>query len=173
MVVEEPVSASDAVEGEADPLPLEALIEELAETDLVLADSSGEMLDLASEETVEALSGADPYWTVGTTLYAVVKNALFCPPGTTFGITCWVDANPIFYALGQIGTPGFFPTDGFLYVEGDTYNESITINGGALASLKGIIGVDGSAATILNGTVNIQTPSPDSPCRGSPSMDGC
>ncbi len=156
LVVEEPVSASDAVEGEADPLPLEALIEELAETDLVLADSSGEILDLASGETVEALSGADPYWTVGTTLYAVVKNALFCPPGTTFGITCWVDANPIFYALGQIGTPGFFPTDGFLYVEGDTYNESITINGGALASLKGIIGVDGSAATILNGTVNIQ-----------------
>lgn len=153
---EESALPGDPAQSESDPLPLEAVIEELADTELILADSSGEVLDLASAETVETLSGADPYWKVGTTLYAVVKNSIFCPAGTTFGVTCWVDPNPIFYALGQISTPGFFPTDGFLYVEGDTYNESITINGGALASLKGIIGVDGSAATILNGTVNIQ-----------------
>lgn len=141
--------------GSAEPSPFEAVVEAVAETDLILADSSGEGLNLASNETAEALSGADPYWTVGTTLYAVVKNSAFCPPGTTLGVTCWVDANPIFYALGQISTPGFFPTDGFLYVEGDTYNESITITGGALATLKGIVGVDGSASTILNGNVNV------------------
>jgi hypothetical protein len=133
----------------------ELVLEVVAENDLVLADSNGDVLDLASKHTSEVLSGADPYWKVGSTLYAVVKNAIFCPAETTFGLTCWVDANPIFFALGQISTPGFFPTDGFLYVEGDTYNESITITGGALATLKGIIGVDGSSATILNGNVNI------------------
>ena len=122
-------------------------------------NENGEVLDFASAETEEILSGADPYWTVGTQLYAVVTNSLLCPAGTIFGTTCWVNSSPISYALSQIDTLNLLPTNGILNVLGGSYTENVTVNGlsgfGVLSNLKGIVGVDGLASTIINGNVSI------------------
>ena len=136
-----------------------AVVEALAETGISVVNENGEVLDFASAETEEILSGADPYWTVGTQLYAVVTNALACPVGTSFGTTCWVNLSPISYALSQIDALNLLPTNGILYVESGFYNESVTVNGlsgfGILSNLKGIVGVDGLASTTINGFVTI------------------
>ena len=135
------------------------VVEALAETGISVVNENGEVLDFASAETEEILSGADPYWTVGTQLYAVVTNSLLCPAGTSFGTTCWVNGSPISYALSQIDTLNLLPTNGILNVLGGTYTENVTVNGlsgfGVLSNLKGIIGVNGLALTTINGNVSI------------------
>jgi hypothetical protein len=151
---EDPLSVTGEV---VDPLPLELLVEDLAETDLVLADGSGEILDLASSETAEMLSGADPYFTVGATTYRFFPSAGVCAaqyPGDPF---CFDNqgANVIQDALDYISLNTLVPTDGKLYVESGSYAANVSIDG-SLLSLNGLIGVNtGSGNPLITGNVSI------------------
>jgi hypothetical protein len=48
---------------------------DLADSGVVLVDETGSEVDLASKDSEEAISSADPWWTVGTTKYAFIKTA--------------------------------------------------------------------------------------------------
>ncbi len=142
--VEEVISTEETVSEEVIPAEsvAEAADEEtdfaeaaaaLAEDELTLVNESGEMLDLASEDSLEVVSSADPWWIVAGVKYAYVKNSGACPSDTTFGVTCFVHATkPISAALTYMDTNNLVPTDGILHVEPDTYSETtITIDGTA------------------------------------------
>ena len=157
--VQEPAAPVESMEAQPAEAETSNIVDALAETGISVVNENGEVVDFASLEGEQFLSGADPYWTVGTQLYAVVTNSAFCPAGTTFGTTCWVNASPISYALSQINTLNLLPSNGILYVEGGTYNENVTVDGlsgsGILANLKGIVGVNGLSLTTINGNVSI------------------
>lgn len=131
----------------------------LAENEIALVDDAGEVLNLASEDSLQAVSSADPWWMVGKVKYAYIKTGGTCPTGTTLGSTCFESATPITGALDYMDFNNLVPTDGVLHVEADSYNENVIINGstgnGYLANLKGLISEGSSATTTINGTVQI------------------
>ena len=59
--------------------------------------------------------------------------------------------------MTYIQTNGTIPSDGKIYVESGLYTESVTINGANpnMSTLKGLIGVNGSAVTTISGVVTI------------------
>ena len=147
-----------------DPVVVEAQAEDpavaevatvLEEEDLSLVNEAGEVLPLASQETAEAISTADPYFTSGGITYRFFAAGGMCgiyPPGTCFdGL-----AQPITSALTYIQNNATIPTDGKIYVEAGTYG-AVTINGSLpnMSTIKGLVGVDGLASTIINGNVSI------------------
>jgi len=147
-----PVKSEESDNGDV----LEA-IQDLADEDIGLADGEGQALDMASEETAESISSGDPYFTVGTSLYRFLPGI-----GACFGYTDWVYcadglANPIQAAFDYISTNGTIPSDRKVYVESGTYTGNVTVNGANPSSgtLNGLIGVDGSALTTINGNVEI------------------
>ena len=144
----------------ADPTTSSAITESIIatqEADVIMVDENGDALDLASQESAEAIASSDPWWIAGGLKYAVVALDKDCPEGTTLGSTCWKDTNPITYALQQIDT-GLVPTDGKLYVLEGSYEEDVTIDGGSgngyLSGLKGLIGA-GSGSVTLTGNVSV------------------
>ena len=164
---EEQTEAEEPLDSEADEvLPLEndtpaddisETVQEMADADLELAGEEGEALEMATEETAEAISSGDPYFTVGTSLYRFLPGA-----GACFAYTDWVFcadglANPIQAAFDYISTNGTIPSDRKVYVETGTYNGNVTVDGANPSSgtLNGLIGVDGSALTTINGDIDI------------------
>jgi Bacterial pre-peptidase C-terminal domain. len=125
---------------------------------IVVVDENGEALDLASQKSADAVASSDPWWIVAGVKYAVVADESDCPTGTTFGSTCWVNEDPITYALQQIDG-GLVPTDGKLYVLAGNYEEDVMIDGtsgsGNLGKLKGLIGA-GSGLVTLTGSITIR-----------------
>ena len=100
----------------------------------------------------------DPYFKVGAVTYAFETASGLCPTGTVLNTTCFVSGTPITAAISYIQTNGLIPTDKKIYVEQGTYTETVTIDGSssvALSQLVGLIGVDGSALTTLNGSVSV------------------
>ena len=128
------------VEGEI-AVDLVALTAEAETVGIELVNDTGELIEMASQESADLLSGGDPYWYIGTTKYMSLPLAGVCPAGT-LGTTCWLSANPIATALDKIDD-GLLPTDRKLYVEYGTYNEDVTINGSdpILTQLTGLIGL--------------------------------
>ena len=128
--------------------------------DVVLVNSSGEKLDMASQDSADAISGGDPWWISGGVKYAVVFESQFCPLGTSeAGGTCWkVTDDAITTALDKIDTLNLLPIDGMLYVENGDYEEDVTVDGLSgnmvLRNLKGILGL-GSSMTNLTGNVTV------------------
>ena len=98
----------------------------------------------------------DPYFMVGAVKYMFET---VCPtPGP--GFVCTVSTTPITAAINYIQGNGLIPTDKKVYVEQGTYTESVTIDGSSsvpLSQLTGLIGVDGSALTIINGKVTVKS----------------
>jgi hypothetical protein len=117
----------------------------LPPADAVENETCGEGIADAAQLT----GGGDPYWFVGGKKYAVVTNISLCPAGVE---SCWISATPIQEALNRIENENLLPSDRKLYVEAGTYNEGlISFEGDLLRQMTGLIGIDGSAATIING----------------------
>jgi len=165
-VVENPeaIDVQPEVENEAliDIAETSDLVEALVAADVILEDEDGEVLDLASAGTAEAIISGDPWWMVGTTKYATVFNLAQCPTGTIAGVTCWASATPINEALNRIVGMGKLPSDGKLHVEAGVYPDVININGSGsiLANFKGIVGnpsVESSHSCDLTGSVYVKS----------------
>ena len=165
----EPLEGEDAAEGSDSDLdetaspdvPADASSDDSAggsetgEVEIVIINDEGETLDMASQEGLEVISSADPWWMVGTQKFAVVKTGGMCPDDSL----CMFDDDPITYALNYIDTTGLLPSDGILHVEADTYNEDVIIDGssgnGNLAKLKGLVSDGTSSNTVINGNISI------------------
>ncbi|MDK2979661.1 MAG: hypothetical protein PWQ55_8 [Chloroflexota bacterium] len=111
--------------------------------------------DLAGREAVESASSGDPYWLVGSQYYSVAESEGGCYPGTSVAAgTCWVSTSPIATALEKI-EEGLLPNDRKLYVKAGEYNGDLDISGVFLSQMNGLIGLDGSSDTIINGNVSV------------------
>lgn len=161
IVLEEP--SVPTVESEEPPLeePMAEEAEALAEADIMLADSSGEALDLASQESADAINLADPYFTVGTTTYRFFSGPGVCAAQYPGDPNCFDNqgANVIQDALNYIMNNGTIPTDRKVYVESGTYGvANVTVNGALpnMGSIKGLIGVNTTGTNpIITGKVEI------------------
>ena len=137
----------------------ENVVSEAAQSGLELADENGEPLEMASNDSAEALTGADPYFFVGKTKYQFLPEGLTCPAGTE-GVTCWVSepgVNPIQDAIEYINDNGSLPTDRKIYVESGTYTGDVRIDIDTeifSSLLNGLIGA-GSGTTTIAGDVQI------------------
>jgi hypothetical protein len=150
-VVETPVGTI----GEEPAVDLPEEQEELPEAEIILVDDQGEALVMASQESADKINSADPRWIVGTTWYSVVADEASCYPGTSvLAGTCFVETGDfITFSINKMADTGM-PTDGKLFVEAGTYTENVVIDG-TRSLLSGLIGVDGSALTTINGNINI------------------
>ena len=155
---------AETVPAQAAPAPQPAAAEEISEcaspsaeqeTDILLVDDAGQALDLASQASAEKISNADPRWLVGTQWYSVVANESSCYPGTSVADnTCFVETDHfITFAINKMTDTGM-PTDGKLFVEAGDYTEDVVIDS-TRSLLNGLIGVDGSALTTINGNISI------------------
>lgn len=128
--------------------------------EIVLVNKSGNVLDMASQESEDVILGGDPWWISGGVKYAVIFTDQFCPLGTSEAAgTCWkVAENAISTALEKIDTLNLLPTDGMVVVENGNYAENVVIDGlggnGVLKSLKGILGM-GSNMSFITGNITI------------------
>jgi len=164
IVQQESISESEAEPGsdeisDLDSGDLTDTVVVLAENEITLVDEDGAALDMASQEGLEVVSSADPWWMVGPVKYAIIKTGGTCPSDTTAGVTCFESGTPISAALSYMDTNNLVPTDGILHVEADTYTEDVTINGtngnGYLANLKGLVSDGTSNDTFIIGNVSI------------------
>jgi hypothetical protein len=127
------------------------------EVEVVITNGDGQVLDLASQEGLEVMASADPWWMVGTLKYAFIKTGGTCPSDAFY---CGTSTTPIKSALAYMDANTLVPTDGILHVEPDTYSEgTITIDGssgnGNLAQLKGLISSGTSSDTQLVANIEI------------------
>ena len=124
---------------------------EPTEDEVALVNENGEILDMASEESQEIISSADPWWIVSGVKYAYVKTGGSCPGDADH---CFESDTPIQSALDYMSANNLSPSDGLLHVEADSYTEDISVDGN-LVFLKGIISEGSSIDTIITGTVSI------------------
>ncbi len=154
--VERTGSEQVAVEVQSDSANVPADAEAPASSQPELADASGDPLVLATETSAELLNNADPYFNVGAVKYCFVPDAGTCD--ASCGV-CTKQNDPIQTAIDYIQDNGIIPTDGKIYVEADTYNYSVTIDGSLanLANLKGLIGLPDSGYIFptINGDVTV------------------
>ena len=126
------------------------------QTDIVLVDDAGDPLDMASQASAQKITAADPRWKVGTQWYSVVADEGSCYPGTSVANnTCFEETGDLITsAISRIANSGLLPTDRKLYIEAGEYTEDVVIDN-ASSLLNGLIGVDGSALTTINGNISI------------------
>jgi hypothetical protein len=96
----------------------------IAESDLVLLDENDQPVPLASNQAVEIIKSADPYFTSGGLKYCYVHIGETC--SVDCADRCYASATPIQNAINGAAT--LFPDDGKIYVEPGIYEENITIN---------------------------------------------
>jgi hypothetical protein len=133
-------------------------VEEAPQSDeVLLVDEGGELMDMASQESADKIAVGDPRWKVGTQWYSVIPVGGTCYEGTSVGAgTCFeVSSNYITFAINKIAELGLMPTDRKLYVEAGDYTENVVI-GNSMSLLNGLIGVDGSGFTTINGDITIE-----------------
>jgi len=118
----------------------------------ILVDSSGEVLDMASQETSELLADPDPYFYVGGVLYNFTDTD--CDPITPGDQNC---ANPIQAAINYLSNNNLSPDGGKIYVEAGSFL-GFTINGSNWLlnkpTLIDLIGA-GSGSTNITTSVSI------------------
>ena len=111
--------------------------------------------DIVGRNDLEAASSGDPYWLVGSQYYSVAESEGACYPGTSVAAnTCWISVSPIATALEKI-EEGLLPNDRKLYVKAGEYNGDLDISGVFLSQMNGLIGLDGSGVTTINGNVSV------------------
>jgi hypothetical protein len=151
--VEEVVPPVDAQP--AEDLTVPQVLDALPEgTDLVVVDSSGDALSLASQEAADTLdsSSADPFFWDGTQ-YVGYSASGVCAAQVTG--SCTTTATPLADAIAAFGATN--TATGSIYVAAGTYAANVIIDGnvGNLNNLTGLVG-EGSGATTLNGNVQLQ-----------------
>ena len=113
----------------------------LSENGITLVEPSGEPVAMASRSSGDLVVDGDPYFTVGSITYRFMK------PGACGILTnCYESTTPIQDALDFMAANNLTPTDKKLYVEPDTYDEDVMING-SLNGVKGLLGLIGKGAT--------------------------
>lgn len=127
---------------------------ESPQNEVLLEGETDQPLDALSLPNEAGISSGDPYWTVGKTRYMVLQTGGTCPDGT-LETTCWLSDTPISEALNLIEENSWLPTDKKLYVEAGIYAEDILFTGSLLNLMNGLIGVDGSSDTIINGNITV------------------
>ncbi|MDK2979836.1 MAG: putative surface-exposed virulence protein [Chloroflexota bacterium] len=146
---------------ESDPQDNPDLDNSLVE-EIDIVSEEGSSIELSNQDNASLINGTDPYWKVGTQYYSIASDEGSCYVGTSVaGGTCWVDTpvgiSQIQYALMKIeeseGT--LLPSDKKLYVLTGTYEGDITFSGTYLSQMIGLIGVDGSDAINIIGTVTL------------------
>lgn len=124
---DEPAVTEVVAEGEVLPDPavttttetyLSEVVEALDEADLVMVNSDGEQLSLASEEAVAAISAPDPYLVRGGTTYRFLTD---CTPFGGVSATCTESTNPIQSAID------YAVAGEVIYVEAGVYKPDATI----------------------------------------------
>ncbi len=134
-----PTQEASTLEQQVEPAPDETVTEIMDSvpegTQILVLDENGETLPLATEEAAEVLAVPDPYYTVGSVLYAFTSAD--CDPVTGDVQPC---TNPIQASIDFLnGTTasspwfgvGATPDDGAIYVEAGVYTEDVTIDGNA------------------------------------------
>jgi len=134
------------------------VVDALDSQNLTLADGNGEVLDMASQNTVDAITNGDPWFTIGVNKYQFLMSGDTCDPLAYY---CDNSTNtPIQTALDYISTHSLTIDSNTLHVEQGTYNEEVTINDSSVFDGLTILGdpgdetVVGAAynAPILDGT---------------------
>ncbi len=148
---------------ESAPPDLSQVVDTLNDNNLVLENSAGEAVPLASEEAAALLAEPDPWFISGTVKYRFVGGA--CPPPDPAPALTEVCTgglgNPIQAAIDYVRDNGTIPVGGAIYVDTGTFSGSVSINGSLpnLNSLKALIGKgsDISAAEFsrINNNVSI------------------
>ncbi len=125
-----PTEAAPAEELPAEPAPVEetpaaepSLAEVLDEAGVVLTDSSGEPVSLATRASGMLVTEGDPYYTVGSTTYQFFRTG--GPGSCGSSLTCWYSDTPISAALQHMIDNNLTPTDRLLHIEEDTYVETV------------------------------------------------
>jgi putative surface-exposed virulence protein len=113
----------------------------LAENDIELVAQSGEPVAMASRSSSDLVVTGDPYFTVGSVTYRFMK-----PGGCGILTNCYESTTPIQDALDFMSTNSLTPTDRKLYIEADTYNEDVWVDG-TQNGVKGLLGLIGKGAT--------------------------
>jgi putative surface-exposed virulence protein len=132
------------------PAPVADVEAPPASSDLVVVNSEGEGVPMATVESEKIMATGDPYFTVGSTLYQFFKTGSgLCGVSTT----CWESTTPIQAAIDYMAANSLTPTDKKLYIEADTYNENVVING-SLNGVKGLTGIYGLGTTPEDVTIN-------------------
>jgi len=152
--VEEPPALDETLTPEENTQPSEnlaAVAVSLSQQDLTLSDEKGELLSLASQAVV---TGADPWFRVGTLIYRFIDGD--CSSVSDPYFYCEESTTPIQAAINYISGHGTLPSDRTLYIEADDYTEDVELDGtlGPLSQMTRIIGNDDSDTTI-DGDVEI------------------
>ncbi len=171
---EEPLIAADpaAIETPAlaagDTTESAPAVTEESLPELVLVDPAGAPLDMASQETADAISTADPYYTVDGITYRFSETLNYCSNNFPGDPHCFDpgSADPVINAIPDAieyiwDILGKAPDDGKIYVKKATYTSDVTINGSdhpVLATITGLIGEadEGGVFPTINGNVTIR-----------------
>jgi hypothetical protein len=164
---EEPVLAETPPEAGISAPIAEEPTAMIAEPEIVVIDPAGESLDMASQESAQAIVSADPYFTVGLITYRFSEAMNYCStnfPGnpycfdgsTTYTVTHAIQ-DAIDYMRVYLGTT---PNDGNIYVQQAEYVQNVTIDANTysvLSTLKGLIGLaDAGIFPTISGNVTIK-----------------
>jgi hypothetical protein len=160
-----PTEVAPIIEATAEPAPVveipaeePSLAETLVDAGVVLADTSGEAVSLVSLTSSELIATGDPWFQVGSNIFRFLRQG----SGTTCAMLtsyyCVESLNPIQDALDYMETNSLTPTDKKLYIEPDTYNESVWVNG-SVNGVKGLVAIVGKNGTsdeiVINGNLYI------------------
>ncbi len=113
----------------------------LSENEIILVEPSGEPVAMASRSSSDLVVAGDPYFTVGSVKYSFMKLG-----GCGTLTNCVESPTPIQAALDFMAANNLTPTDRKLYIEADTYNEEVWVNG-SLNGVKGLTGLVGKGLT--------------------------
>jgi hypothetical protein len=161
---EVPVVAAPALELESPSETEEVITEDIPMEESGVVPEAVQEGEVPAGAVVEntpaqAIADSDPYFKVGTITYAF-KLTGTCP-GNTATYICTESVNPLTAAIQYLmDHPAMVPTDRKVYVEKGDY-AGVTLDGLAYANLRqlnGLIGLDGSRDTNINGDLIIDSP---------------
>ncbi len=136
---------------EEDP---QEVVDALAENNVVLTDETGGALNLGTQAASQAIKAADPYFYVGTTKYSFFYWDGVTGSDPCSGIShCTTSLTPISASLQYMQDNSVTPTDRKLYIEADTYNEGVEVNG-AFPGVSGLTGLVGLGSAPEDVTIN-------------------
>ena len=121
--VETPAPAGEPVE--TPPEDLAQIVETLDQNDIVLVDGEGEPVPLASEEAVDALQGADPWYVAADGSVIGYSATGVCAAVVT---VCNTNSTPLAAAIAAAPAGSTIVIDG-TYAEQVTINKNLTLQG--------------------------------------------